>query len=1281
MLMRAIRQLYAFTWGAALVLLVVLALYASLGRQYIGLIDRYQEDIFQRIEVFTGISMQAARMQGSWAGLSPIIDVSDFSLGRDSAVHLDHARIEIDVLSSLLTGTPKIRQIQAGTLSVELEENSEGRWQIPGLVSDEGASGNPEMLIDSVLGVRSAGLGLFTVKLRYQNGEVTHISSRDFSLRSDDKFRRIYAQLNTDSDGDIQLLLEAYGDPRNIQKFSASAYMVIDGSRLSAIAPLFQQNAPLLDSEVSGELWMSWRRGQRITVSGVLNAPELAVGVLWGVEDALLEDVNMRFAGSHRDGFWRISFSEFDARWRDHYLNLAGISVRHPENTLWRFTLPQLEIGATKALLTQSDILPEYLQNVLLDLAPEGQLNHIQFDLHTADSGIDSFVLRAEASELSVAPWQGAPGADGLTGYLEVRPGHGLLIVDAEALSLAFPNLYDEAFQLNDVKAELRWVYDDQRLGLHSGLISAETNGKPMSAMLRLDLPLQKDAKQDPMMTLMIGARGVDATRHGVYTPNVFSDGLHAWLADSIRGGYINSAGFIYHGSLLAGAEQRPSVQLDLDLADIELRFQNDWPSVEALQASVLIDNADVIAISDSAMIDGLALGPLDVSIQPSPSGYAVLDVATSANPNFTQIKRLLIDTPIHSYIGNIFDSWTGEGDARVDFGLHMPFVDELIPKIRVETDIDFSMLGLPDYRLSLSDAKGHLSYESDSGLSSDNLRAMVFYRPLTASISQSGGQVDVDIDTSVATRNIEHWLGVPALQFFRGSSDIGIHIQAGGETPGLTVTSDLQGVEISLPQPFYKSAESKQQLHIALPFNDESILSLALQDQFNMNLGLSEGTVFGINLTLGSGDVDTPVSRPSLGQFNVNGRVGFATFEQWQRIANQYMATVPASDSAGMVLAVNDLHIDDVDIFDYLLKDVWLTLTENVERWQLRVDSQELVGEFIFPQNNSSILASVVLDKLALPAFDDSPAAAVTDLDPRSLMDVDVDIADLSVGGEAWGSVGFDLRTDEYGAHFIDLRGQLRGISLAREADTSSLHWLQDAEGTHSSQLRGKFGVQDLGAVLTDFGYSKVMETKRGDFDVDMLWPGSPAQWDILRSDGSFSFSFEDGRFLKTSDAASGALRLFSIFNMANVVRRLKFDFRDVFRKGIYFDSMRGDLNLYDGIVRLQQPLDIKGPSSRFQMTGIIDLNTDVPALRLVATLPVGSNLPWVVALVGGLPAAAGAYVVTKVFEEQVDSFSSAVYDISGTIQQPELTFKNIFDVDNGGVQQAEDLISESLE
>lgn len=1281
MLVRAVRQLYALLWGAALVLLVVLALYASLGRQYIGLVDRYQQDIFEFIEGFSSIQMQAASLQGSWSGLSPVIDVSDFRLGSHAAVHLDHARIEVDVLSSLLTGTPKVRQIQAGTLSIELAQDSEGRWQVPGLVADDAASGSPDMLIDSVLGVRNATLGLFAVTLNYANGDVKYISSRDFSLRSDDKFRRVFAQLNTDSDGDIQMSLEAYGDPRNTERFNASAYMVIDGSRLSAIAPIFQQSAPLFDSEVSGEIWMSWRRGQRISLSGVLNAPKLAVGVLWGAEDDFLEDVNMRFAGSHRDGFWRVSFTEFDAQWREHRLDLAGVSVRHPEDKLWRFTLPQLEVAATNALLTESDILPEHLQGVLSDLAPTGLLDHIEFDLITGDSGVDSFALRAEAVDLSVQAWQGAPGAEGLTGYLEIGPQQGLLMVDSEALSLSFPHLYEKAFALDDVKAELRWSYDDQRLNLYSGLINAESNGKTLSALLRLDLPLHKDAAPDPAMTLIIGARDIDASEHDSYTPNVLSDGLHTWLAESIRAGRATTAGFIYHGSLLAHAEQHPSVQLDLDLENVELRFQSDWPAVHAEKASLLIDNANVVAQSNSAIINGLSLGPLDVRVAPLASGDAALDVATSANPGFAQIKSLLIDTPLHSYLGNTFDSWTGEGDATVDFGLHLAFVGELIPKVRVDTDLDIKMLGLPDFRLALSDVKGHLHYDSDGGLSSNKLQANVFERPITGTINQNGSQVDVALATHVATKDIEQWLQTPVLQFFNGSSDVQLHIQAGGDHPSLKLTSDLQGVEISLPQPFYKAPDAVQALTIVLPFGEEPLLRLAINNQFNLNLGISDGAVFGANLTLGSGDIASVMPRPLLGQFNVDGAVEFATFEQWQQIANQYLVSAVPGDGAGLVLSVNELKFGAVDIFDQLLTDVRLTLSENVERWQLQVDSQQLAGELVFPRNSSLMVTSIALQKLDLPAFSDRPGSGVEELDPRTLMNADVNIDQLTVGGKAWGSVGFDLRTDDYGAHFNALRGELRGISLAPQSGESSLHWLRDDSGRQVSQLQGQFAVQNLGSVLTGLGYSNVMETKRGEFDVDISWSSSPMSWDILRSDGNFSFSFEDGRFLKSSDAASGALRVFSIFNMANIIRRLKFDFRDVFSKGIYFDSMRGSLTLNEGIVRLNTPLDIKGPSSRFQMTGNINLTTDVPDLRLVATLPVGSNLPWVAALVGGLPAAAGAYVVSKVFEELVDSFSSAVYDISGTIQQPELTFKKIFDVDNDDVQQASPEVSETLE
>ncbi|MEL0163000.1 MAG: hypothetical protein VW842_09000, partial [Halieaceae bacterium] len=56
---------------------------------------------------------------------------------------------------------------------------------------------------------------------------------------------------------------------------------------------------------------------------------------------------------------------------------------------------------------------------------------------------------------------------------------------------------------------------------------------------------------------------------------------------------------------------------------------------------------------------------------------------------------------------------------------------------------------------------------------------------------------------------------------------------------------------------------------------------------------------------------------------------------------------------------------------------------------------------------------------------------------------------------------------------------------------------------------------------------------------------------------------------------------------------------------------------------------------------------------------------IPWVAALAGGLPIAAGAYVISKVFEEQVNQLSSGVYSVSGDLNSPEVIFRRVFDAE----------------
>ena len=61
--------------------------------------------------------------------------------------------------------------------------------------------------------------------------------------------------------------------------------------------------------------------------------------------------------------------------------------------------------------------------------------------------------------------------------------------------------------------------------------------------------------------------------------------------------------------------------------------------------------------------------------------------------------------------------------------------------------------------------------------------------------------------------------------------------------------------------------------------------------------------------------------------------------------------------------------------------------------------------------------------------------------------------------------------------------------------------------------------------------------------------------------------------------------------------------------------------------------------------------------------TLPVSNSLPWLAAIAGGLPAAVGVYVASKVLEKQVNSFTTLVYEVTGSRTDPQVRFQRLFD------------------
>ena len=94
-------------------------------------------------------------------------------------------------------------------------------------------------------------------------------------------------------------------------------------------------------------------------------------------------------------------------------------------------------------------------------------------------------------------------------------------------------------------------------------------------------------------------------------------------------------------------------------------------------------------------------------------------------------------------------------------------------------------------------------------------------------------------------------------------------------------------------------------------------------------------------------------------------------------------------------------------------------------------------------------------------------------------------------------------------------------------------------------------------------------------------------------------------------------------------------------------FDRASGDFSLGRGEVTIKE-FAIRNGGGRLTLGGLYSMDSENIGAELVVALPLVDNIPWV-ALAGGLPIAAGAYLASKVFEDQMKSLSSGVYSVSG--------------------------------
>jgi len=365
-------------------------------------------------------------------------------------------------------------------------------------------------------------------------------------------------------------------------------------------------------------------------------------------------------------------------------------------------------------------------------------------------------------------------------------------------------------------------------------------------------------------------------------------------------------------------------------------------------------------------------------------------------------------------------------------------------------------------------------------------------------------------------------------------------------------------------------------------------------------------------------------------------------------------------------------------------------------DNWEIALQSDSVAGQVRLPFDRDGYL-SVDLRYLRLPGEErdrvgpmqegrveqllleeEEPVDVLTDIDPRELPRMHFSTNEFFIGDRPYGSWSFSLNPNSEGAEIDDLAFDFRGLRLgldavySEQAENDSLDieagdslliphfsWHFDGD-THVSSLTGVLTADNMADVLMANGYAASLESSSAEFVADLSWPGSPAFFTASNLSGDITINIEDGRFLQGAGAA-GALKLISILNFDAIMRRLRFS-DDLLRSGLAYDEITGQMSMVDGQVHIEDRLVISGPSSLYQITGDLNLKDESIVGEMYLTLPVSNNIPWIGVLTANIPLAVGAYLFDRIFGDQVNSLTSAVYTLEGPWEDLEPEFKQAF-------------------
>ncbi|HET6632712.1 MAG TPA: YhdP family protein [Rhodanobacteraceae bacterium] len=1288
--------------------LIALAAAMALGQLLLPLLQGHPQAVARLLSSRLHEPVSLATVRGEWRPSGPLLSATDLRIGSGAqALELPAAQLKINFGAWF---QPDVRWLEVRVRGMEahLRRDASG-WHLVGLGGGGGGRASPP---SGRLGELPVGLRLTNFVLYFDDAvSGRHMQFHADALRaiSEHGVLRLGARVALKR-GAPAVDIRARFDSG---KRDARLYLAGRGLDLAAWSRTLQLPALQVQSGRLQEarVWLHWQGAQLHDVSASLALEPTTLAA--GSDPALaMPGWQGRIEARREDGGWRAALIAAKPRGGDADTGGGRLDLRwqpQPDGSRLDATAQALDVAQLAPWLVLVPQVAAPARHWLAAAQPVGHIDALR--LHWRDR--QHFRLQATLRGIGFKAAAGRPGISGFDARLRGDAEALALELPGHTLSIDSPGMFRKPFTLSRIAGSLvLWPQDGGWQVATPGLDLAAAAGFD----LRVEGRLAFAPGASPLVDVGAVIRSGKVSAAKLFWPiNIMPPETVAWLDRALIGGTVAGARVIFRGHVADWpfARHQGRFEADATVTDAALDYDPKWPGSSGIDAHVRFVNTRMDVEVSHADVMGNTIDSARATI--ADMAHAPLLLKVSAHGPTDRMLAYMRKTPVGGTWKDALDVLRVTGNATVGLDLSVPLHGEDTPvaldgSARLQ-DVRFSA---PAWSLVLEDVAGEVGFTA-SGFASRNLHATYGGRPVSLKVTvgdavadpahQLEARMDGRLDAGALLDNYAMLKPLAGIVHGDAGFSVKFAIDAAADlasgTPHLVIDSDLRGLALDLPAPLHKQADSTLPLHleVELPFAGHP-LALTLGHKLSARVRLASAQLpMAADIALGG-----PAAAPPASGIVIHGHAEHFDVSGWIRRAfaagsgsGAGTSTSSGSGVAGM-LREADLVARHMDVFGRSFDNLAMQLQPQPDRMVLTLAGEEIEGSISIPSSDldqrgitvrlqrlywpeegedaapvpASAASAATAGSVAVaapgavasapaaarstpaPAVAASAAPAATaaampaiHMAPSAVPPLHVWVGDLRLGEARLGETRLESYPTQAGMHIEELETHSPDVQVAARGD-----WLGDADANRT-HLVIDFSSADLGRMLEAFGYPGLVAGGATLAHIDGHWPGAPTGFALADLTGSMQVKVSDGRILNVNP---GVGRLFGLFSIRELPRRLSLDFGDLFESGFSFNSISGHFIFADGEARTDD-LTIRSPAALIRVHGRTGLRARDYDQTIDVTPHVGSALPVVGAIAGGPIGAAAGLAVQQLLGKGLGRAVSVHYRITGSWDHPVIT------------------------